>query len=80
MPSILDEDLKDNYRALRLERGWTWEQMAEHYDVADPAGHIAPFCRDEAASDTAAEARAAVVESDEAPVERSEPAEDAVTA
>lgn len=42
----IDPDVAENYRALKAERGLTWEQLAEQFAHGDRA--LAAWCREQA--------------------------------
>lgn len=65
--SDIPDDVKDNYRQVRADRGCSWEDMAQQFErdgnqqvnssvIRDPNAHraLAAWARSEAATETAA--------------------------
>ena len=49
MPPFVDEDVKENYRQLRAERGCSWEQLAKEMQSTDP--NLAAWFRQQAGAE-----------------------------
>jgi cyanate lyase len=79
MSTTISEELADNYRQLKAQRGCTWEQLARDLETGDPA--IAAWFRSQSEpSKVQARTEPAAPGADAKPVKKAAPAKRAAPA